>query len=447
MSANGSPSREDLYAHWDRFGASPFSDELDTGRCPACAAVGDWTELDNDPGCYGADGGDPCTPEAFLRAPAIDMAEKAATRGLRTASLTSATTIKTERVHWVWEERIPRRAVVVVAGEKGLGKSTLTNAWIVAAVTRGELEGEFYGQPIDVAIATAEDDWRSIVKPRLIAHGADLARVHRLDLVDKDGSALMTLPDDVDLIAGAFTQLQATTGRRIGMLVIDPITAFLSPTLDSHKDASVRRALAPLASLAERLDLAVVVVAHLTKNENQRLLARVTGSGAFVNAARAVLAFARSPDDAEEMGNDWALRRDLACSQALQRVRESSRAMPFLRSSSAVWRTASSQSCSYEADRVNRIGRLAVVEWSSEGGKEGPCLSLPFASAVVSLKLVSLRGRNDRWACRCLARREFAQSRSGGRPPRCCPDGVQAAGARESVGRIGSRVTRGGSWS
>ncbi len=48
----------------------------------------------------------------------------------------------------------------------------------------------------------------------------------------------------------------------------------------------MRRALAPLAAMAERLDLAVVVVAHLTKDEGKRLLSARVGAGAFVNAAR-----------------------------------------------------------------------------------------------------------------------------------------------------------------
>ncbi len=202
-----------------------------------------------------------------------------------------------ERIHWVWDGRMPRRGVVVVAGEKGLGKSTLTEAYIAARVTLGELEGELYGQPMDVVIASAEDDWRSVVVPRLVAHGADLERVHRLDLADAHGDSLLTLPDDVGLVDEAIADLEASTGRKVGMLVVDPITSFLSSGIDSHKDASVRRAIAPLANLAARRDLVIVVVAHLTKDENARILSRVSGSGAFVNAARTVLAFARDPGD------------------------------------------------------------------------------------------------------------------------------------------------------
>ena len=51
----------------------------------------------------------------------------------------------------------------------------------------------------------------------------------------------------------------------------------------------MRRVLAPLAAMADRLDLVVLVVMHLTKDVSTRLINRVSGAGAFVNAARSVL--------------------------------------------------------------------------------------------------------------------------------------------------------------
>jgi hypothetical protein len=225
----------------------------------------------------------------------------------RHVELTSARAIRSERVRWLWRDRLPLRSLTVIAGEKGLGKSLLTNARIVAEATQGQLPGELEGQPIDVLICTAEDDWASVVKPRLIAHGAVLERVHRIRVLDNESESTLTLPDDVALLEVQIEQLRAE-GRTVGMIVIDPIGAFLSSATDTHRDASVRRALAPLAALAERLDLVVAVVAHLTKDESTRLINRVSGAGAFVNAARSVLILARSPDDPEgEQGSERVL--------------------------------------------------------------------------------------------------------------------------------------------
>ena len=86
-------------------------------------------------------------------------------------------------------------------------------------------------------------------------------------------------------------------GRPVGLVVVDPVAAFIGGSTDTHRDAAVRRVLTPLAQLAERQHLAVVAVAHLNKDTAGKLLARVGGSVAFGAAPRSVLAFARHPDD------------------------------------------------------------------------------------------------------------------------------------------------------
>lgn len=260
--------------------------------CDACAAR---------PYTLAAGGLDPPAP------PRNGSRRAAAASTGRRVELTPASAIQSERVRWIWTSRIPRRSLVVVCGEKGLGKSLLTNSLLAAELTRGTLDGELHGTPADVLVATAEDDWRSVVKPRLMAHGADLQRVHRVATRDTDDSeALLTLPTDVALLEKRVKALR--DAGRTAALVIDPIGAFLAEGTDTHRDASVRRALAPLAAMAERLDLAVIVVAHLTKDESSRLINRVSGAGAFVNAARSVLAFARDPSDpAGEQGTERVL--------------------------------------------------------------------------------------------------------------------------------------------
>lgn len=227
--------------------------------------------------------------------PVSDAAKNGSVNGRR-VELTPASAIVPERVRWLWKDRIALRSLVVVAGEPGLGKSTFTNAHMAAQVTRGTLEGEMHGQPRDVLVATAEDDWASVVVPRLMAAGADLERVHRVQARSADGASLLTLPDDVGFLEAEARELRAA-GRPVGLLVVDPVGAFLSEQTDSHKNASVRRALAPLAELAEREQTAVAAVCHLNKNAAERLVARISGSGAFGEAARSVLGFARHPDD------------------------------------------------------------------------------------------------------------------------------------------------------
>ncbi len=208
----------------------------------------------------------------------------------RRITLTRASEIEPQVVRWAWQERMPLGALTIIAGQPGLGKSTLT-VYLGAAVSTGRLPGSLNGHPADVLYVTLEDHLASVVRPRLQAAGADLDRVHLVGVEVDDREELVTLPGDLD---GIEAHVQRTRAR---LLVIDPIVATLDGRLDSHRDQSVRRALAPLAQFAERAEIAVVGVMHLSKQQGADLLNRVSGSVAFGGAARAVLAYARDPED------------------------------------------------------------------------------------------------------------------------------------------------------
>jgi hypothetical protein len=100
---------------------------------------------------------------------------------------------------------------------------------------------------------------------------------------------LPTLPADVPEIEGRLT----ATGAR--MLVIDPLMAYLAGTVNAHRDQDVRRALAPLAGMADRTGVAVVVVRHLNKGSGPAIY-RGGGSIGISGAARSVLLVGRDPD-------------------------------------------------------------------------------------------------------------------------------------------------------
>jgi hypothetical protein len=214
----------------------------------------------------------------------------------RFAETTPLSRIKIEPIRWLVPRRIPLGALTVTAGEPGLGKSTFTSANLSAQVTRGNTDGVLAGAPADVLIISAEDTFPHVIAPRLIAEGADLERVHRFTVREDGYETLLGLPDDMPLLEDRLVELKEA-GHPVALVIVDPIGAFLSDNVDSYKDASVRRALAPLAQVAEISGLAAMAIMHLNKDQAQRLVSRVIGSVGFVGAARSVLAFARDPDD------------------------------------------------------------------------------------------------------------------------------------------------------
>src|SRR5215218_7347773 len=100
---------------------------------------------------------------------------------------------------------------------------------------------------------------------------------------------MVSLTKDLSTIEGAIERVGAA------LVVIDPLTAFLSEKTDSYKDQDVRRALAPLATLAERTRAAFLIVRHLTKAAGGNTLYRGGGSIAIIGAARSGLVIAQAP--------------------------------------------------------------------------------------------------------------------------------------------------------
>jgi AAA domain len=221
----------------------------------------------------------------FAEGVALPPPAQAADR-VRRAVATPASRIHREQVEWLEPGRIPLRMVTVLAGIGGLGKSQL--ACLYAASNGGV-----------TLIATAEDSPSTTVRPRLEAVQADLERVRFVSIKTSEGiEDGIAIPDDMEELERLVAEAEAR------LVVVDPLVAHLPMHIDSHKDQSVRRALAPLYRLAEAHNCAVLALLHLNKATGLAPLMRLGGSGAFGNAARSVLLLDRDPDDPDgEEGN------------------------------------------------------------------------------------------------------------------------------------------------
>lgn len=211
----------------------------------------------------------------------------------RRVLLTAASSIKPRPVRWVWDDRVPAGAITLIPGREGIGKS-LTLVWLTACITRGTLPGIHYGKPRPVIYAATEDSWSHTVVPRLIAAGADLDMVYRVDVrTETDQIAPLTLPHDTDALAETIREMG------VAMLALDPLMSVLSAGIDTHRDRELRTALDPLTALADRTGCAVAGLAHFNKGGGNDALNLITGSRAFSAVARAVISIARDPDDEE----------------------------------------------------------------------------------------------------------------------------------------------------
>ncbi len=193
--------------------------------------------------------------------------------------LRAMSTIRPEEVEWYFEGRVPLGSLTLLVGPAGLGKTTFA-CELSARGTRGQLDSPAAA----VIFATAEDSLAHTLVPRLIAAGADPDRIHFVSIRGDDGLETgLTLPEDTDELQNAVKKTGAN------LIILDPVVGHLSGNIDSHKDHSVRRALAPLARLAEDTGAAILGIGHLNKSSSTDVLTRVGGSVAFGAAARSVL--------------------------------------------------------------------------------------------------------------------------------------------------------------
>lgn len=195
--------------------------------------------------------------------------------------------VETRKITFLWEPYILHGSLTLIDGSPGVGKSYLTTA-IATAATRNEFCGG--GARVadsSVLFLSAEDDAEYILKPRLMALGADLSRIKFLAkhlLLDDAGIELLR------------QELEANPAR---LVIIDPLVAFLPSRVDMYRANEVRGFLMPLAELAKETGAAITVVRHLRKAAADQAIHSGMGSIDFIAAARSALVVASDPDDSD----------------------------------------------------------------------------------------------------------------------------------------------------
>jgi hypothetical protein len=189
--------------------------------------------------------------------------------------------VPAQTVTWLWTHRLALGKLAMLDGDPDKGKSLVTLD-LCARLTTGAPfpDGSPSPGPSNVLIMNAEDGAADTVRPRLEAMGADLDRAFILLRGDRSGTAIIGLPSDIRALDAALERTRAK------LVIIDPIVAFLDPVVQVGNDSSVRRALVPLADLAEQHQCAMILVRHLNKTGGHHAMYRGGGSIGFLAACR-----------------------------------------------------------------------------------------------------------------------------------------------------------------
>jgi len=199
--------------------------------------------------------------------------------------------IKPTSIEWLWPNWVAIGKVSVLAGEGGRGKSTILCDLAARATTGNKWPDAAAASPSGgVIILAAEDDVGDTLAPRLLAAGADMARIFVIRSVREENHKRRGFSLQADL-----ERLEAEIRKRddIRLIIIDPVSSYLGK-VDSHKNSDVRAVLEPLGEMAARMRVAIICNNHFSKGGGSANN-RVIGSVAFVNQARA--AFIVTPDE------------------------------------------------------------------------------------------------------------------------------------------------------
>jgi len=202
---------------------------------------------------------------------------------------------------WVWQGVIPEGQLTLVMGEPGVGKSMFAMD-AIARSTRGQrgLSDAEQGEPGEVILFSGEDDFASVVRPRLDSAGAD----HRfVNVVETDTNPMFETPEserslhhedwEIGSLESYLTWFR-DSGAPCRLVVIDPVNCFLDAT---GSRSHARAMMAKLADLAVRSGTAVLLVANPSTFEKGKRGRLSATTPVLAEAARSVWTIVCDPDE------------------------------------------------------------------------------------------------------------------------------------------------------
>lgn len=210
----------------------------------------------------------------------------------KTLKLRQLSGVKSRVPMWVWEYgdkgRIQLGTLSMFAGKPSAGKSTAVR-WFAARLSKGELPGVWFGNPMKVAVVMSEEQTDAVVVPGLAAADADLRNIYTPEIRYGDVESGFTTSDMLQL-------QEELLDMQVRAVFIDPIMSTFGGKADIYRNNEVREKLAPFTRMAGAINGIVVGVTHLTKGQIRDVLGGMNGSAAFGEVPRAVFGFAPLED-------------------------------------------------------------------------------------------------------------------------------------------------------
>lgn len=200
--------------------------------------------------------------------------------------LDHAAQVEIKEPEWLIPGYIPKYGITTIAGEGGVGKTSLWCS-IVASVTTGKQHfltaGQgtpFKNKPENVVVFSAEDSWEYVLKRRLEANGADMNRIFYMSTQDE---RFVDLNFDGDLLKGIIET------NRPDLVIYDPVQAFVPANLRMGDRNAMRKCFTPLIGFGETYKTTSIIIAHANKQSGVWGRKRIADSSDIWDSSRSVL--------------------------------------------------------------------------------------------------------------------------------------------------------------
>lgn len=197
--------------------------------------------------------------------------------------------VQTKTPDYLIAPYLPRGMITILAGQAGIGKTTLA-MWLACGVSNGKLmPGERCGT---VFYLTHENDAGVVLRPRMEAMGGKMENI----LIPRETGEPLTMGDK------RLWETAKNVGCKPDLVIFDPVQSFMPAGKDMNSAADVRIVMDELNRFASHFNTAVLLIVHLNKNSNNGSndpCDRIMGSNDFRAVARSICFLGHDPEDSQ----------------------------------------------------------------------------------------------------------------------------------------------------
>lgn len=207
--------------------------------------------------------------------------------------LISMEQVEEKEAEWLVPQYIPKRCVVVAAGDGGSGKTTMwCNA--AAAISSGNqvffdsVPKEFVNaKPQKVLFFSSEDSAEYTLKSRLRRAGANLSNIFSVSLQDE---TFADIKFNSPILEEIISELKPA------LVIFDPVQSFIPSEVQMGQRNAMRNCLNPLIGWGEKYDCTFMIIVHTNKRQGVFGRNRVADSADIWDIARSVLIVGQAQD-------------------------------------------------------------------------------------------------------------------------------------------------------